>query len=147
MPDYYTHFTGSKVIPCSREEAQPVIDCLRQGTVRHDFTWLEENGVIQVKHCEIQVGLEFAQAQLHIFGGEQAAVDRVPEKFWPAVGSLLQQKRIPYLECGMAFSASKLNPGSHGGSAFRVYPDGLIVWAECRWPRRSSPNRSAKRKN
>jgi hypothetical protein len=50
------------------------------------------------------------------------------------IGTLIARAGMPHVEFGVALTCDKLRPGSHGGGAFRILPNGLIVYPEITWP-------------
>jgi hypothetical protein len=50
-------------------------------------------------------------------------------EFLVELGKVLKDAELPFLQVGVAFLSNKLRPGSHGGTRFRIYPDGVLRYA------------------
>ena len=121
MPNYNTIITPEAGLPCTKDEADAIGERLRQawedGEDRfHGFTTSYEDG------------------QLYLEAEESGTPGELPDDVLTQIGGLITRAGLPYLEFGSAFTCSRLVPGSHGGTAFRIYPDGSLVARVEVWP-------------
>jgi hypothetical protein len=114
MANYHTIVTGEKGIPCTPKEAEELDAELERAQIHehHGFSFKREDG---------PEGLGYLEAD------ENGTWSELPEKALKKIGELIARQEWPYLEFGAAFTCSRLIPGSHGGTAFRIYPDGTMV--------------------
>ena len=137
MPDFNTDITATESLPCSKEDALEIIAALLEGsTDTDDYVDSTKNGVRFVHHYTSGICLEIDATELYIFGRDNVSEDEAPAEFWIAVGKWLKKLKMPYLEFGVAYTCSKHAPGSFGGTSFRLYPNGEIVFANKTWPTR-----------
>ena len=77
---------------------------------------------------------ERLEALLHLQAPESGTVDDLPTKFLVAFGEELRKLGLPFLQFDVAYTCSRLIPGSHGGTRFRIMADGEVVWRTETWP-------------
>jgi hypothetical protein len=117
--NYYTLVTPERGVPCSQAEADALATILRESPDddgQHGFTVDYEGGEVYPVAEEV---------------GEWTAL---PAVFLTRLGALIARAGLPYLEFGAAFTAGRLVAGAHGGTAFRIYPDGSLVNRVETWP-------------
>jgi hypothetical protein len=66
---------------------------------------------------------------------ENGCPENLPDKACALIGELLTENNLPWLTVGCALTAgNNFFEGSHGGSQFRIYPDGDLQYEITRWP-------------
>jgi hypothetical protein len=121
MPSYYTIVTPQQGLPCSAEEArrvQQLLDRMNEDEDHHGFEFVHSD----------EDGLGYLQAE------ECGDWDSLPADALAAIGELISRAGLAHLECGAALTCSRMLPGTHTGSAFRILPSGQIVYPEIMWP-------------
>ena len=120
MANYNTIVTPEKELPCTQEQADTINAILDAWSANddefHGFTFTFESGA------------GYLEAE------ENGSWCDLPEAALVAIGKLISVAGLPYLEFGAAFTASRMIVGSHGGTAFRIYPDGTVVDRIETWP-------------
>lgn len=80
--------------------------------------------------------LEWFDGSSHLYADESFWIETLEHgNFLKELGEAIAGAGLPYLEVGFSCTATRCAPGSHGGGAFRIYPDGHIakprvVWME-----------------
>ena len=64
--------------------------------------------------------------EIYLFAEENGDWNNLPKGFLEDFGQLIARNELKYLEFGAAFTASKMAPGSRGGTSFRIHTDGSI---------------------
>lgn len=121
MPNYNTIITAEAGLPCTKEEADAIGERLRAA-------WEDGEDKFHGFTVSYEDGQSFLEAE------ESGTPGELPEDVLKQIGALIARAGRPYLEFGCAFTCSRLVPGSHGGTAFRIYPDGSLVDRIEMWP-------------
>jgi hypothetical protein len=117
MPNYNTIVTPAVGLPCTEGEANDIGAWLAEvAATSCGFVFLFEDGL---GYLEAEESGEWAE---------------LPAEALARIGTLITRAGLPYLECGVAFTCSRLLPGSHGGTAFRILADGTLVDRIETWP-------------
>lgn len=115
--NYNTIVTPEVGLTCTAEEADEICDLLAESEDDlHGFTFVFQDG------------------QGYLEAEEVGTWSALPQAVLQKVAALLVRAGLPYLEFGAAFTAGRLVPGSHGGTAFRLMADGGIVERIETWP-------------
>jgi hypothetical protein len=116
--NYNTIVTPQQPLPCTPDEAVQIQRLLTQAEENepHGFRFLveSENGYLEAE--------------------ETGNWDSLPDDVLDLVAGLIKRASLEFLEFGVAFTAGRMVPGSHGGTAFRIYADGSIVNRVETWP-------------
>ena len=137
MPDYFTTVTAEDPLTKITKE---------QATALARGLGLPEDTDLPVEpdtefHCysheqsAYTIEWDPKDGELYIYAEDYASTGDVPDAFWTALGLVLKEKKLPYLEFGWASHCSKPCAGSFGGGEFRVYPDGSVIYAKLVHPR------------
>ncbi len=117
--NYYTIVAPERGLPCSQEDAQEIQRLLDEASDQddlHGFQFTHEGG------------------EGYLVAEEVGSWSLLPDALLEKVGALIAKAGLEYLEFGAAFTAGRLVPGSHGGTAFRIYADGTVVERIETWP-------------
>ena len=117
--NYNTIVTPEVGLPCTADEAvtiQRFLKPRRSGNDEHGFQFTYMNG------------MGYLEAE------QSGQWEAIPIRALVAIGALIKKAGLPHLECGAAFTAERLMPGSTGGTAFRILPSGRIVQRVETWP-------------
>jgi hypothetical protein len=119
MADYFTHHTAKEYVPCS--EAQ--------------FAKLEELLALAPPADEPAHGfeIEWANGSVYLFAETNGCTGSLPKRFLQYLGKLIHAAGLPYLEVSFACTCTKMRPVSHGGGAYRIMPNGEIVFENRSW--------------
>jgi hypothetical protein len=117
--NYYTLVMADDGLPCTEAEAD-AIDRILQATEEAD------------EPCGFS--FEHSGDKGYLKAEENGNIDFVPDEALTKIGALVTRAGLPYLECGVSFTASRLVPGSCGGTAFRILPDGSVIARIETWP-------------
>jgi len=109
--NYNTIVTPEEGLPCTKQEADEIEECLGVGEddELHGFT------------------VDFEDGLMYLVAEESGSWSQLPAEALEKVGALIRKAEKPYWEFGAAFTASRMVPGSHGGTAFRIMADGTVV--------------------
>lgn len=137
MPDYLTTVTSEDPIKkVTKEQATALARGL--GLPKDmDLPTVHDGEFHRYSHDRSAYTVEWdpKDGELYIYAEDYACTGEVPNTFWDALGQMLKEKKLPYLEFGWASHCSKPCAGSYGGGAFRVYPDGHVIYAKLVHPR------------
>lgn len=127
--NYNTIVTPEEGLPCSKKEADAITILLEEEDPADDcessgFQFVFEPPAFGVGRR----GMGYLEAE------EYGTWDALPDAVLRRIGKLIARAGKPYLECGVAFTGSRMRVGSHGGTAFRIYADGSIVNRIESWP-------------
>ena len=120
MSDYYTIVVPEDGLPCTEQEFDAIMADLQDA---EDADGNEPHGFAII----LEAGLFFLYAEV---SGEW---DNLPETARAKIGALIKADEREFWEFGVAFTASRLLPGSHGGTAFRIMADGSITSPRIMW--------------
>lgn len=126
MSNYYVHAAAERAIPCTEPEAQQIEDFLL-----HDA---EESAETAEAGCGLHFEYDPKEGDGYLYGEEGANVSEMPDDVAKAIGRLVGQAGLPHLEIGVSFTCERCRPGSQGGTAYRLYPDGRLVEQRVFWP-------------
>ena len=120
MADYFTHHTSEEFVACSEEQ----------------FAKLEELLALDPPANEPDHGfeIEYANGSAYLFAETNGCTGSLPEPFLKFFGSLIHAAGLACLEVSFACTCSKMRPGSHGGGAYRIMPNGDVVYKKRFWP-------------
>lgn len=134
----YTTHAGERSVPMSEEKAKELNALLEAGAPSEE--WENASNVEREELCidptvDSNMRLDWfeGRAHLRLQDEESSSSEGLSKEFLLALGECLRQAEYPYLEVGYAFTADKLWPGTHGGGAFRIYPDGTLVRPKWTW--------------
>ena len=121
--NYNTVMTAGGSIPCSQKEYEKIkamLDELNDSdeSTGIDCEWDEKDGI-------------------YFFGEEVALVENLSGEILKKIGQLLKKAKVKHLELGLAFTASKLAPESHGGTYVRILQSGELVSPKLVWPKQA----------
>ena len=155
MPSYFSIVTPEETLPCTESEAaeiQALIDRVHDAC---EFVQEQPHEWRCTTHDVLQIGSQKEPVvcdgadEIHGFitewsddgnlwiGAEENGVwSCLPDAALVKIGALVARKGLAFLEFGVAFTCSRAVPGSAGGTAFRIYPDGTIVNRVETWPER-----------
>ena len=128
MANYYAVTTAVCGIKCSDEDYEDLIEAISKE--KED----EDGEPIQV-NFECLLSQENGEQQLYICSDSDysANIDDVPEPALKVIGRIVEKAGLPYWEFSVGYYCDKPRPGSAGGDAFRIYPDGSVRFAELKW--------------
>ena len=116
MANSYTIFTAERDIPMTKDDAARLNSLLEDSDADCEIEWDDAGGY-------------FVSADNGCSNS-----DELPYEFLQEFGKLIGDAGLPFLKVGVAYTCDKWRPGSHGGSEFRIYPDGRLVYPEEIYP-------------
>jgi len=125
MANYYSVATARCTIPCTEEKFKKLQSLL---TANPSDPNADPDEIYDHNYA-----ISFQCGQLFLYSDNSDRSpheEHLPTEFLLELGHLLEEARLPHLTVGVAFICSKIRPDSHGGTEFRIYPDGSIAHAE-----------------
>ena len=120
MSNYYTICSAEQTVPCTEEKHAELAALLEAGL---DYPWCPG------------FELSYSPGGVYLSTSEESSnPEALPPEFLQAFGAVIAAAGLPYLEVGVAETCSRNRPGSHGGTAFRIHPDGALTWPLFSWP-------------
>jgi len=131
--NYHIDFTAEEAVPCSIQKFEEVNNLFNE--LKEDFPILLymslENGELYICGENGTLDVLLSDENLNKNGQEKG------KEFLTKLGEVIAEADLRYLDFGVAFSCDKLAPGSHGGTAFRLYLDGSIKYRSEFWEEES----------
>ncbi len=133
--NFYTRASSAESVPCTQSE----FDALKRALAieSHDDPSDDEEHGFELEFWEAggSHDLESTKSSVYLFSTEMSAPENLPEKFLKLMGKLLKKAKKKHLQIGVAWTADRCTPGSHGGHFVRITPKGKLIQAELAWPK------------
>jgi hypothetical protein len=139
--NYYTDITAEKALKCSLEEALELMKLLTP----NEPTKVDGGEALTATHGDSCLSAEYypKEQEIYFFAENYGDSSAIPDEFIARLGALLTKLGLPHLEFGVAFTGDRHDPGSHGGTCFRISAEGRMVEPKLAWPK-PKPSRKQK---
>lgn len=110
--NYYSIATPERFVPATQADFEELTKLLEEDC-DHGFSVVfdEKDGV-------------------YLLAEESGNPDDLPDAVISKMGKLLKAAKIEHLNFGIAYTADRNVPGSHGGGYFRITDEGVLEWQE-----------------
>lgn len=118
MANSYFVVTAEEEVKCSKKEHKALIDLINEQ---------EDEGDVS---CGLSFEYDDKTKGMYIFSDESANPDDLSKEALEMIGKMIKKSGKKYLELGYANYCDRPRMGSAGGGAFRIYPNGEMVFSK-----------------
>lgn len=124
MANSYTQATPEDPLKCTREEHEALVEALNNIEEPIDEN---DHGFVIDPYSE-------KHGEFYFYAEEYCNESGLPDKFLELLGKLIEKNNQDFLRVGISWGCDKMRPGEFGGSEFRIYKDGSLVYPKIVYP-------------